>query len=109
MTSVVVVVAGCLGQRLLGSVMTTAPSPRNIVNIVNQSSMIFLSALAAAIGFRMNLFNIGVEGQYTLASFVAAVVAGMALVPGKLNVLLALVVAMVVGAAVGRHRRRAAR
>ena len=26
--------------------------------------MIFLSALAAAIGFRMNLFNIGVEGQY---------------------------------------------
>jgi ABC-type uncharacterized transport system permease subunit len=95
-TSVVVVVAGASVSDFW-SVMTTAPSPRNIVNIVNQSSMIFLAALAAAIGFRMNLFNIGIEGQYTLASYVAAVVAGMALVPGKLNVLLALVVAMVVG------------
>ena len=52
--------------------MTTVPSHRNIVNIVNQTSMIFLAALAAAIGFRMNLFNIGIEGQYTLASYVAA-------------------------------------
>ena len=29
--------------------------------------MLYLSGVAAAIGFRMNLFNIGVEGQYRLA------------------------------------------
>ena len=36
----------------------------------------YLSALAVAIGFRMNLFNIGVDGQYRLAAFFAAVVGG---------------------------------
>jgi simple sugar transport system permease protein len=47
----------------------------------------------------MNLFNIGVEGQYTIASFAAAAFAGSALVGGVLNVVASLVVAVVVGAA----------
>ena len=60
--------------------------------------MIFLSALAAAIGFRMNLFNIGVEGQYRHG----VVRRGRRsparrFVPGHLNVVLDLVVAMVAG------------
>lgn len=79
------------------SIILEVPADRAYVNIINQSSMIFLSALAAAIGFRMNLFNIGVEGQYVMASYVAAVVAGLALLPGFANVVLALVVAMLVG------------
>ena len=79
------------------SVILERPDDRVWVNIVNQSAMIFLSALAAAIGFRMNLFNIGVEGQYVVASYVAAVVAGLALLPGLANVVLGLVVAMVAG------------
>ena len=29
----------------------------------------YLSAVAVAIGFKMNLFNIGVDGQYRLAAF----------------------------------------
>jgi simple sugar transport system permease protein len=92
-TSVVVVIAGAsIGD--FWDVMLKVPSHRNLVNIVNQSSMIFLAGLAAAIGFRMNLFNIGVEGQYTLAGYTAALVAGAALFPGKLNVLVALLVAM---------------
>lgn len=97
-TSVVVVMAGSsLGDFF--DVMLKVPSHRNIVNIVNQSSLIFLAALAAAIGFRMNLFNIGVEGQYTLGAYAAALVAGQAWFPGKVNVLVALIVAMAVGAA----------
>lgn len=96
-TTLVVVVAGA-SVADLWNVIFSVPTHRNIVNITNQSSMIFLSALAAAIGFRMNLFNIGVEGQYTLAAYAAALVAGYAWLPGKLNILLALVVAMVVGA-----------
>jgi len=73
------------------------PAPRVYVNIVNQSAMIFLSALAAAVGFKMNLFNIGVEGQYQMASYAAAVFAGAAIFSGALNILATLVVAMVVG------------
>ncbi|UMG93314.1 ABC transporter permease [Nocardioides sp. TF02-7] len=77
--------------------MLDAPNKRNWVNIVNQTSMLFLAGAAAAIGFRMNLFNIGVEGQYTLAAYCAAVFAGAALLPGTLNIWASLVVAMCVG------------
>ena len=47
--------------------------PRNLVNTVNLATTYYLSAVAVAIGFRMNLFNIGVDGQYRLAVFAAAV------------------------------------
>ncbi len=96
-TSLVVVLVG--GSPLeFWQIIFSRPANRVFVNIVNQSSMIFLSGLAAAIGFRMNLFNIGVEGQYTLASYAAAAFAGAALLPGKLNILVSLLIAMLVGA-----------
>jgi general nucleoside transport system permease protein len=96
-TSLVVVLVGGSPGDFWG-VIFSRPADRVFVNIANQSSMIFLSGLAAAIGFRMNLFNIGVEGQYILASYCAAVFAGAALLPGKLNILASLVVAVAVGA-----------
>ena len=43
------------------------PKPRQIVNIVNGATVFYLSAIAVAVGFRMNLFNIGVDGQYRVA------------------------------------------
>ncbi len=79
--------------------MFSNPLPRIRVNIVNQAAMIYIAAVSAAIGFRMGLFNIGVEGQYTIASFAAASFAGAAFMGGFLNVVAALVVAVVVGAA----------
>jgi simple sugar transport system permease protein len=95
-TSVVIMLAGSSPSEFW-TIIFEPPADRVYVNIVNQSSMIFLSALAAAIGFRMNLFNIGVEGQYLMASYVAAVVAGAAIFPGLLNVFVAILVAMIVG------------
>jgi len=80
-------------------VMLTWPKNRNIVNIVNSASILYLSGLAAAIGFRMNLFNIGVEGQYRIAAFTAAAFAGEAWLPGKANTVATILVAMLVGAA----------
>jgi flagellin-like protein len=79
-------------------IIFSRPVNRLLVNIVNQSSLIYLSALAAAIGFRMNLFNIGVEGQYTLASYAAATFAGAALLPGPISVIAACLFAVIVGA-----------
>ncbi len=64
------------------SVILSRPPDRAWVNITNQTSMLYLSAIAAAIGFKMNLFNIGVEGQYRIASVTAAAFAGMAWLPG---------------------------
>ena len=37
-----------------------------VVDMLNRATPLFISGIAAAIGFRMNLFNIGVEGQYQL-------------------------------------------
>jgi simple sugar transport system permease protein len=51
-----------------------------------------------AIGFRMNLFNIGVDGQYRIAAFAAAVVGGWLVLPGPLLMIVVVLVAVVVGA-----------
>jgi general nucleoside transport system permease protein len=96
-TSLVVAASGSAPGDFWG-VIFSRPENRLIVNMINQASLIYISATAAAIGFRMNLFNIGVEGQYTIASYAAATLAGAAIFPGKLNILAALVVAVVVGA-----------
>ena len=67
------------------SAMFSNPLPRIRVNIVNQTALIYIAAVSAAIGFRMGLFNIGVEGQYTIASFAAASFAGAAYLGGSLT------------------------
>ena len=102
------VVAGVLTSLVLLSVgdsagafwdtMLTWPENRSLVNIINEASVLYLSGLAAAIGFRMNLFNIGVEGQYRIATFAAAVFAAQAFLPGVLNTIATIVVAMAAGA-----------
>jgi simple sugar transport system permease protein len=68
------------------------------VLILNQTGIYYLAALAVAIGFRMNLFNIGVDGQYRLAVMLAAVVGAAVDLPGPLHILLIVLVAMAVGA-----------
>ncbi|TIC84291.1 ABC transporter permease [Nocardioides sp. GY 10127] len=99
-TSVVIIASGSdSGVGSFWSIMLAVPQDRILVNIVNQSSMIYLSAVAVAIGFRMNLFNIGVEGQYLVASYAAATFVGAALLPGFVNIVLGLVIAIAVGAA----------
>ena len=64
-------------------VLLTWPENRNLVNILNQTGILYLAGIACAIGFRMNLFNIGVEGQYRIGAFAAAVVAGEAWLPAR--------------------------
>jgi simple sugar transport system permease protein len=79
-------------------VLFSKPKARNVVNIINNGAILYLSGLAAAIGFRMNMFNIGVDGQYRVAAFAAAYVAGQAWLPGGLNVVLAVLAAAFAGA-----------
>jgi simple sugar transport system permease protein len=97
-TSLVLLVAGDPVGEVWGQIFAV-PETRNLINIVNSASVYYLSGLAVAIGFRMNLFNIGVDGQYRIAAFAAAYVAGEAWLPGYLNTLVAVVAAMLVGAA----------
>jgi ABC-type uncharacterized transport system permease subunit len=69
-----------------------------MVVVVNRAIPLFLAGLAVAIAFRMGLFNIGVEGQYRLATIVAAAVGAAVSLPAPLHIGLIVVVAVVVAA-----------
>ncbi|MFD7323817.1 ABC transporter permease [Streptomyces sp. NPDC059875] len=68
------------------------------VYIINKATTYYLAGIAVAIGFRMNLFNIGVDGQYRLAAFFAAAVGGALTLPGIVQIPLIIITAMIVGA-----------
>jgi general nucleoside transport system permease protein len=69
-----------------------------MVVIVNRAIPLFLAGLAVAIAFRMGLFNIGVEGQYRLATIIAAAAGAAISLPAPLHILVIIVVAMLVAA-----------
>jgi simple sugar transport system permease protein len=72
--------------------------PRSISLVLNSATTYYLSAIAVAIGFRMALFNIGVDGQYRLAAMTAAWVGGTISLPTGLHQVVIVLVAMAVGA-----------
>jgi len=69
-----------------------------ILLAINRASALYISAIAVAIGFRMNLFNIGVEGQYILAAFMAAAVGSQI---GPMNPILHVAIILLTAVAVG--------
>lgn len=69
------------------------------VAIVNKATTYYLAGLAAAVGFRMYLFNIGIDGQYRLGVFAAAVVGGALGLPMLLQIPIMILVACLVAGA----------
>ncbi len=97
-SSIVLLIAGSNPMRAYGDMIDHASKLETMVDILNRATPLFISGIAAAIGFRMNLFNIGVEGQYLLAALVAAHVGGLIDLPAPLHIAVILLVAMSVGA-----------
>lgn len=97
-TSLVLWMSGNSPIQAFGTMVAQLGKPRVDVNILNNATTYYLSAVAVAIGFKMNLFNIGVDGQYRLAAMVAAAVGGAVTLPPILHVPLIIGVAMLVGA-----------
>ena len=73
-------------------------TPVKLAEAVQRATPLIIAAVAVAIGFKMNLFNIGVEGQFLMGMFWAAVVGAYVDLPPVLHVSLCLVVAMAAGA-----------
>lgn len=71
----------------------------SVVLIINRAVPYYVSGVAVAIGFKMNLFNIGANGQYLLAALIAAWAGSQVTLPAPLHVTFILVVAIIVGAA----------
>lgn len=68
-----------------------------LLESLQRATPLMLSAVAVAIGFKMGMFNIGVEGQYLFAALFAAVIGAELDLPAPLHVALILVVAMLFG------------
>ncbi|TKV58826.1 ABC transporter permease [Nakamurella flava] len=101
-TSILLVVTGHSPAEAFGAMAGAFERLRNVLGTINQTAIYYLAAVAVAIGFKMNLFNIGVDGQYRLAAMLSAAVAGasfMSSLPSFLRILITLAVAMAVGAA----------
>jgi ABC-type uncharacterized transport system permease subunit len=98
-SSIVLLLAGSNPLEAYGDMVKHASKLETQIDILNRATPLFLSGIAAAIGFRMNLFNIGVEGQYLLAALVAAEVGGVIDLPAPLHVMVILLTAMTVGSA----------
>jgi simple sugar transport system permease protein len=97
LSSVVLLISGSNPIAAYWDMIQHASKLETQVDILNRWTPLYLSGVAAAIGFRMNLFNIGVEGQYLLAFIVSAHVGGLVELPSVLHTGLILIVAMAVG------------
>ena len=80
-TAVILTVIGASVSTVFASMWNYGTSPRAMSLMLNFATIYFLSALAVSIGFKMNLFNIGVNGQYVLGALAGAVVASNLTLP----------------------------
>jgi simple sugar transport system permease protein len=71
--------------------------PRNLVSELNQTVAYYMAGVAAAIGFKMLLFNIGIDGQYRMGAFFGGVIGAAVSLPPILHVLLIIFTAMLAG------------
>jgi simple sugar transport system permease protein len=79
-----------------GDMIEHGTTLETVIDMLNRATPLYISAVAAAIGFKMSLFNIGVEGQYLMGAFFAAAAGGAIVLPGFLHVIFIVVVAMLV-------------
>lgn len=98
-TSVILLIHGDSPTFVISQMWDYGTQASTELLIVNSATVYYLSAIAVAIGFRMNLFNIGVDGQYRLAAMLAAAFGGSVALPNGLRQIAIVVVAMLVGAA----------
>jgi general nucleoside transport system permease protein len=99
LTSVILVIRGDSPTFVISQMWDFGTTPSTELAIVDGATVYYFSAVAVAIGFRMNLFNIGVDGQYRLAACLAGAFAGSVALPAGVRQAATIVVAMVVGAA----------
>lgn len=96
--TVAVLISGGNPGTALAAMVSQVGKGTTAVDIVNSAGVYYLAGIAVAIGFQMNLFNIGVEGQYRIAAAVAAIVGGALSLPPVLHALVIILVAALTGA-----------
>ena len=98
-TSLILWIHGDSPSFVISQMWDYGTKPNTELAIVDGATSYYLSAIAVAIGFRMNLFNIGVDGQYRIAACLAGAFAGSVALPTGLRQAATILVAMLAGAA----------
>jgi len=75
----------------------TIDSTESVVLIINRAVPYYIAGVAVAVGFKMNLFNIGSNGQFILAALVAGWAGAQVSLPPPIHVTFVFLVAIVVG------------
>jgi simple sugar transport system permease protein len=96
-SSIVLWLAGSSWIDTYTEMIETASKLETMIDILNRATPLYIAGTAVAIGFKMNLFNIGVEGQYVLSAFAAAWVGAQFTAPGPIHVFVIMLTAVVVG------------
>jgi simple sugar transport system permease protein len=97
LAAAILALAGADPLTILRDALAYGLRPATLVAVVNKAIPYYLAGIAAAIGFHLRLFNIGIDGQYRLAAFAAAVVGAAVALPAPLHLALIVTVALVVG------------
>ena len=98
-SSIALLIAGESPRTAFEAMWTAIDSKASIVAIINRAVPYYVAGVAVAIGFKMNLFNIGAAGQYQLAALLAAGAGAAVSLWAPLHVAFVFVVAVTVGAA----------
>ena len=97
--AVILIITGKDPIQAYSTLFGAAGDTRVLQGTANRATPLMISAAAVAIGFKMNLFNIGVEGQMRVALLTTAVLGAAVELPKPIHILFCLVVAMAAGAA----------
>jgi simple sugar transport system permease protein len=97
--AVILIITGKDPIQAYSTLFGGAGDTRVLQGTANRATPLMISAAAVAIGFKMNLFNIGVEGQMRVALLTTAVLGAAVELPRPLHIAFCLVVAMAAGAA----------
>jgi general nucleoside transport system permease protein len=98
LASVVLVVSGHNPLTAYRAMWKNFASIDGVVTSINVGARYYIAAIAVAIALKMNVFNIGTNGQYQIAAMFAAVVGAAIHLPAPLHIAITLIVAMVAGA-----------
>lgn len=97
-SAVLLIVTGKNPLDVLSTMGEVATTTRFQYESLERAVPFIISAVAFAVAAKMNLFNIGVEGQYLWGMFWAAVIGAQVSLPGPLHVVFIILVGAVAGA-----------
>jgi general nucleoside transport system permease protein len=96
-SSVALLISGNDPVEAFREMWKTIDSTQSVVLIINTAVPYYIAGVAVAIGFKMNLFNIGSNGQYLLAALIAGWAGAEVSLPPILHVAFIFLVAIAVG------------